>query len=139
MTAPSPDPESRRAEVVEKPRSHPRLAVALTGGGARGAYQVGVLRGLGKAFPELRFPIITGVSAGAVNATFLACRDAGLGQVSDRLAEIWSGIEVEHVIRSNLPWLAWNFARWVLRLGFGGGPRAKAVLDTAPLGRLLCG
>ena len=44
-------------------RVHPRAALVLTGGGARGAYQVGVLRGLGRAFPEARNPIHTGGSA----------------------------------------------------------------------------
>src|SRR5439155_27198561 len=47
------------------------LAVMLTGGGARGAYQVGLLRGIARHFPHLRFQIITGVSAGAINAVFL--------------------------------------------------------------------
>jgi NTE family protein len=48
------------------------LGLVLTGGGARGAYQVGVLRWLARRYPELHVPIITGVSAGAVNAAKLA-------------------------------------------------------------------
>ncbi|HYR47115.1 MAG TPA: patatin-like phospholipase family protein, partial [Thermoanaerobaculia bacterium] len=44
------------------------LGLVLTGGGARAAYQVGVLRGLARHFPDVQFDIITGVSAGAINA-----------------------------------------------------------------------
>ena len=51
---------------------HPRMALLLTGGGARAAYQVGVLRSLVRIFPELHFPILTGVSAGAINVAMLA-------------------------------------------------------------------
>ncbi|HLF95005.1 MAG TPA: patatin-like phospholipase family protein, partial [Planctomycetota bacterium] len=48
------------------------LALVLTGGGARAAYQVGVLKAIAEAFPEMAIPIITGVSAGAINAAYLA-------------------------------------------------------------------
>ena len=50
------------------------LAVMLTGGGARAAYQVGLLKGIAHHFPRLQFQIVTGVSAGAINATFLAAK-----------------------------------------------------------------
>ncbi len=50
------------------------LAIILDGGGARAAYQVGLLRCLVKNHPDLDLPIITGVSAGAINAAFLAGR-----------------------------------------------------------------
>jgi len=54
------------------PQSTPEdLALVLGGGGARAAYQAGVLRCLARHRPELRFPIVTGVSAGAINAIFL--------------------------------------------------------------------
>ena len=58
--------------TTEAQRQPPRVAVVLTGGGARGAYQVGVLRGMGKLFPDLRFRIITGVSAGAITSRVTA-------------------------------------------------------------------
>src|SRR5436305_101041 len=48
------------------------LALVLSGGGARGAYQTGVIRRLAQRFPDLRFAIVTGVSAGAINASFIA-------------------------------------------------------------------
>src|SRR5712671_4623957 len=58
----------------ERSESGGDLAVMLTGGGARAAYQVGLIKGLAKHFPHLQFQIITGVSAGAINAIFLASR-----------------------------------------------------------------
>lgn len=110
----------------------------LTGGGARGAYQVGVLKGLGRHFPGLRFPIITGVSAGAINAVYLASRQGDLDSVARRLSAIWQSIQVDDVIRSNWGWLTRNFARWTAYLGVGAGnPDVQALLDTAPLRQLL--
>src|SRR6266540_1531209 len=71
------------------------LAIVLTGGGARAAYQVGVLRGIAKYLPETRFNIITGVSAGAINAVFLASRPGPLRGTVDELTEFWNGDEAE--------------------------------------------
>lgn len=127
-TQPVPAPSGRRKI---------RLALVLTGGGARGAYQVGVLRGLGRHFPDLEFPIITGVSAGAINAVYLASRQGGLDSISRRLAGIWQNIQVDDVVRSNWGWLASNFARWTALLGLGGDTHVRALLDTDPLRRLL--
>lgn len=114
-----------------------RLALVLTGGGARGAYQVGVLRGLGRHFPDLEFPIITGVSAGAINAVYLASRQGGLDSISRRLAGIWQSIKVDNVVRSNWGWLISNFGRWATMLGTGEDAQARALLDTQPLRKML--
>ncbi len=123
---------------LNQERKTPRLALVLTGGGARGAYQVGVLKGLGRYFPGLRFPIITGVSAGAINAVYLASRQGDLDSVTRRLAGIWQSIQVDDVIRSNWGWLTRNFARWTAYLGMGSGnPEVQALLDTEPLRHLL--
>src|SRR4051812_41469434 len=64
--------------VDARPEPGGALAVMLTGGGARAAYQVGVIKGLARHFPNLRFQIITGVSAGAINAIFLAAHQGPL-------------------------------------------------------------
>jgi NTE family protein len=77
------------------------LAVMLTGGGARAAYQVGLLKGLARHFPDLRFQIITGVSAGAINAIFLAAHEGTLREAADDLAQIWRSLECRHVFRHN--------------------------------------
>jgi NTE family protein len=77
------------------------LAVMLTGGGARAAYQVGVIKGLARHFPNLRFQIITGVSAGAINAIFLAAHDGPLRESANALADLWSSLECRHIFRPN--------------------------------------
>src|SRR5258705_13845536 len=56
------------------------LGLVLSGGGARAAYQVGVLRGLTRWLPDLRFDVVTGVSAGATNAIYLAARAGPLAR-----------------------------------------------------------
>jgi NTE family protein len=77
------------------------LAVMLTGGGARAAYQVGLLRGIARHFPLLRFQIITGVSAGAINAIFLAAKDGTLAEKVEKLTELWRALECHHVFFPN--------------------------------------
>jgi len=73
----------------------------LTGGGARAAYQVGLILGLAKQFPDLKFDIITGVSAGAINAVFLAAHEGTLAQKAEKLHALWSELRCEHVFRPN--------------------------------------
>ena len=65
------------------------LAVMLTGGGARAAYQVGLLKGIARHFPNLRIDIVTGVSAGAINAVFLAAFSDSLASKVKYLEEVW--------------------------------------------------
>src|ERR1043166_3149162 len=77
------------------------LAVMLTGGGARAAYQVGAIKGLARHFPNLRFQIITGVSAGAIHAIFLAAHDGPLRDTAEKLANLWCSLECRHVFRPN--------------------------------------
>jgi NTE family protein len=90
------------APIYDSPGSkRPGLAVMLTGGGARAAYQVGLLRGLARHFPHLRFPIITGVSAGAINAIFLACTEGPLQERVEQLTEVWKELQCHHVFRPN--------------------------------------
>jgi NTE family protein len=88
---------------AEEAPEHSRgdLAVMLTGGGARAAYQVGLVKGLARHFPRLRFPIITGVSAGAINAIFLAAHEGRLRETAEQLADLWRTLECRHVFRPN--------------------------------------
>jgi len=113
------------------------LAVMLTGGGARAAYQVGLVAGLARHFPHLRFQVITGVSAGAINAAFLAAAEGTLREKSERLIDIWCALECEHIFRLDfrrlLPFrsaLASMFPKRHWR-------RDGGLLDTTPLRRLL--
>jgi NTE family protein len=109
----------------------------LTGGGARAAYQVGLIRGLARWFPELRIQIITGVSAGAINAIFLAAGEGSLRDRAEQLSDLWRALECSDIFRFDarvlLPFrtaLASMFPRrkWT---------RAGGFVDTAPLRRLL--
>lgn len=116
------------------------IGLVLTGGGARGAYQVGVLSWLARRYPELDIPILTGVSAGAVNAAKLASRFNTFAQSVEELRGLWSELRVEDVFLV-APWsLAWSAMRWGSRLTAGGGPgvaRVQGLLDTTPLRELL--
>lgn len=115
------------------------IALVLPGGGARAAYQVGVLRAIGRHFDGIRFPIITGVSAGAINATFLAAHPGTFTEATEDLAALWENITFEDIFRVDRRWLMANAARWLKRLGGGGhlGREARGLLDTEPLRRLL--
>lgn len=77
------------------------LAIMLTGGGARAAFQVGLLCGLARHFPNLRFQVITGVSAGAINAIFLASHEGTLQEQTEALADVWRDLQCQHVFKPN--------------------------------------
>ncbi len=112
------------------------LGLALTGGGARGAYQVGVLSWIARHYPELRVPVITGVSAGAVNAGHLASHHGTFAESARELAELWAELTVERVFKIGAPRLGWSVLRWGLRLMSGGhigAPQVRSFLDTSPL------
>jgi len=118
------------------------LAIVLTGGGARAAYQVGFLRCIAQRMPELRFPIITGVSAGAINAVYLASHPGTTEEAVDGLTRLWSDLHIEHVFRANSSSLIRQMFRWALSLLSGGsrlGPRVQGFVDTEPLRRFLSG
>ncbi len=118
----------------------PRLAIVLTGGGARGAYQAGVLRGIGRHLPELRFPIITGASAGAINAVYLAAHAGTTREAAEGMCRLWENLEFSDVFRVDGWCLARSSLVWMLRLGLGLnqlGNKVQGLLDTGPLRRLL--
>lgn len=126
----------RLGPVDTSPSSANELALVLTGGGARGAYQVGMLRCLARRFPDLQVPIITGVSAGAVNAAHLASHHGTFPQAVEELVGLWSELTPERVFRSGPGSLSWNVARWGLRLLSGGRlptPTVQGLVDTSPL------
>lgn len=115
-------------------------ALLLAGGGARGAYQVGVLRSLVREFPELHFPILTGVSAGAINTALLANVPDTFPAAVDRLAQHWESLTLDQVFRADLRALGSNVARWMFRLVSGGAhllPTTQGMVDTQPLRKFL--
>lgn len=115
-------------------------ALVLSGGGARGAYQVGVLRQIARQHPEFRFPIITGVSAGAINAAFIASQRGDFAEVTQLLADRWSTLSTSQVMRSDLPALFANAVRVGGAVATGGAriaPPTRGLVDTKPLRRFL--
>jgi len=118
----------------------PGLGLVLSGGGARAAYQVGVLRILAREFPEAVPDILTGVSAGGINAAFLAARPEPYQQKIDELAEMWSNLRIDEVFSVDLHNIGWRMLRWGGRLISGGKsplPPAKSMVDTKPLREVL--
>ncbi|HJV28378.1 MAG TPA: patatin-like phospholipase family protein [Aromatoleum sp.] len=119
-----------------------KAALVLTGGGARAAYQVGVL----SAIREIRgrrsgnpFPILCGTSAGGINAAALAVDAADFGLAVRRLVHIWRDFHVDQVYRSDPRALFATGARWGSALMFGWAVRQtpRSLLDNAPLRQLL--
>lgn len=113
-----------------------RNGLVLTGGGARAAYQVGVLSYIVEHAPQVHFPIVTGVSAGAINAAFLAGHRAASTVAVERLADAWANLTVDRVFEVGPASLGMNSARWLLTLAGGGaslGPAVKGLVDTTPL------
>jgi NTE family protein len=116
------------------------LGLAMTGGGARAAYQVGVLRYICSKHDEFRPPIITGVSAGAVNAAHLAAYQGTFSEAVNQLAELWQELTTDKVFHTDSGFFFSNFFRWGLSFILGGsrmGPRKRSLLDSDPLRQFL--
>jgi NTE family protein len=115
------------------------LAFAMSGGGARAAYQVGVLLALSKQLPDLSAPILTGVSAGAINAAWYAAGAGTFREKSERLAALWQSLTTDQVFKVDAFSLGTNVIRWGARLVSGGmpTPNVRGLVDTSPLRTLL--
>ncbi|MBM3369173.1 MAG: patatin-like phospholipase family protein [Betaproteobacteria bacterium] len=124
------------------------IGLLLTGGGARAAYQVGVLvaiahalrkRGEGQDLSGHPFKILCGTSAGALNIATLASHPEGFLSAVLHLERIWSSFRAEQVFVADNIGLASSTGKWLsaLTLGWLSGHTPKALLDTSPLRRLL--
>lgn len=114
----------------------------LSGGGARAAYQVGVLSAIADLLPESAenpFPVIIGTSAGAINAVSLACGALDFQQSVRKLTGIWQGFRTDLVYRTDWVGVLRQAGRFVAQhlLGIGRGSEPVALLDNAPLRDLL--
>ncbi len=118
-------------------------ALILSGGGARAAYQAGVLLAISEIVPcsANPFPIICGTSAGAINALALAAHDGTFGEAAQDLSDTWRQLEVESVYKTGWSDLTGSLLR-VLGSFFRQGStqrRALGLLDNSPLRELLTG
>ena len=119
-----------------------KSGLVLAGGGARAAYQVGVLQAMKEMLPDPRvnpFQVICGTSAGAVNAGALAVHADDFGRAVENLLEVWRHFEPRHVYRSDFPGVAANSLRWFggFLLGAFFKNRRISLLDNRPLEGLL--
>ena len=139
MDSTAPQPPSPNVPGEPGPPPTPdlgELALVMGGGGARGAYQVGFLRHLARRFPNLRLPILTGVSAGAVNVAHLAQHTGTFSAGVASLERLWRSLSPDQVFRVDPPALGLNFIRWGTRLMSGGKvseTQTKGLVDTGPL------
>ncbi len=151
---------------IESPDKRPLTGLILSGGGARAAYQVGVLQAvaairreaieasrlnpaspptvkLAANFSANPFPVIAGTSAGAINAAALACRADNFDAAVDDLVQVWRGFSAEQVYRTDSLGIARSGARWITMLSIGWliarwtRARPRSLLDSSPLAGLL--
>lgn len=114
----------------------------MTGGGARAAYQVGVVRALYEILESKNpFEVITGNSAGAINATYLAANAENWDRATNRLIKLWQDLTPGHVFDLRTKTLSQLGMKWLGGTVFGGlkdhGSEINYLLDTKPLKRLL--
>lgn len=121
-----------------------KIGLILTGGGARAAYQVGVLKAIAEFLPRRSpnpFPIICGTSAGAFNAVTLAINAQQFRKGVQYLDNVWRNFQIHHVYRSDFFGVLNNTARWLagLVLSSFGSTRLSQVslLDNSPLAEML--
>lgn len=123
-------------------RKSPGTALILTGGGARAAYQVGVLLAVAKLSSNQRhnpFPILCGTSAGAINAAGIACLADNFGKAVSILAGVWRNMHAHHIYRADAWGIGVSGIRWMSMLALGWLIRnpPRSLLDSSPLRELL--
>ena len=132
----------------------PATALVLSGGGARAAYQVGVLQAIAKIRreqnqeqkAELRinpFPIVVGTSAGAINAAALACGADDFDAAVNKISNTWSAMHADHIYQADSLSMARSGAQWLSMISVGWMVakwwriKPRSLLNNAPLGQLL--
>jgi NTE family protein len=132
------------------PDTTPTTGLILTGGGARAAYQVGVLKAVAKIRRSAApwqygnpFPVITGTSAGAINAAALATHCDDFDGAVAAMANVWENFRAEQVYRSDALGVIRTGARWLTMMSLGWviarwrRARLRSLLDNSPLEELL--
>jgi len=127
--------------VTDTPTTGGCRALVLSGGGARAAYQVGVLKALAKIWPRdtAPFDVVVGTSAGAVCAAVLATYAADWREGIRRLEHVWANFTVEQVFRADFAAMLGAGLRWASSALTGGrlGTAPPALFDNSPLRALL--
>jgi NTE family protein len=120
-----------------------KIGLVMTGGGARAAYQAGVVRALCEIMGAKNrlFEVISGNSAGAINATYLASHAENWDVATHNLVDLWKRIKPENVYDIRAKSLSEIGMKWIGGTVFGGltqsGSHVNHLLDTAPLRRLI--
>ncbi len=121
-----------------------KIGVVATGGGARGAYQAGVLKGICKITRDLGvkvpFSVLSGISVGAINLTYLAAHADDMYSASSGLATLWGSLRSKQVIKTDPISLARVALRLLIEITTGGiikTKKARSLLDNTPLKRLI--
>ena len=128
--------------LAEKQEYKPQVGLILSGGGARAAYQVGVLKAIARMrAPQTTnpFPIVCGTSAGAINAAALSIYAADFQDAVSRMLGVWGHFTVDKVFRSDAVGLSKSAAHWFAAMMMGGLGRYNptALFDRTPLEQLL--
>lgn len=131
-------------EREAQPVVPPRVGLVLPGGGARAAYQVGVLRAIADLLPARSvnpFPVVTGTSAGAVNATAIAVHADRFRVAIGNLERVWRNFQVGQVFRADSGTVIRSGMHWALAMLSGGWllPPPRSLFDNSPLRELLRG
>ncbi len=127
---------------MNRPPHKPRIGLILPGGGARAAYHVGVLKAIAEFMPRRApnpFPVISGTSAGAINATVLASRALRFRAGIAEMERVWANFAAHQVYRSDAWTMLGSSAHWfaTVMLGGLGIRKPRSLLDNAPLRALL--
>ncbi len=130
------------ANAIKTPAPSNRTGLLLAGGGARAAYQVGVLKAISALLPRRTanpFPVISGTSAGAINGATLAIHAANFHVGVHRLVNVWENFRAHHVFRTDALGVLGTGAQWLAAMMFGGLGKHNphALLDRTPLHELL--
>ena len=128
--------------MQSKPINNGNTALILTGGGARAAYQIGVLKAVAELLPKQTnnpFSIISGTSAGAINAAAIGASANNFRLAIKKVERLWSGLQVQQVYKCG----PFDFLYSIIRLAGSllhngvGMTRPLALLNTEPLRQLL--
>src|SRR3990170_4316140 len=126
--------------ALPQARARPRAGLVLTGGGARAAYQVGVVKAvrdlLGNPVKN-PFPIVCGTSAGAINAASLAVYADDFSRAVASLLEVWEHMRCDHVYRTDFPSILRSGTRWLLSMMLVSRNNPVSLLNNAPLRDML--